>query len=172
MKTPNMQRRYNKSIKDEDALYKQMAYGAIVEQQYKKQSETPDHLTFMDKEYQYSDFTFERWYLGQLEIDANKQPRSINPDDYNPKKFIRAQKADEPTYMDRAAREEKFFEDHSLFLENKKEQHDRTSLFFILEQFYEQAREKPDKLSVAQDHMKDYFSDPDNTFFFDKNKIQ
>jgi len=31
MKTPNMQRRYNKSIKDEDALYKQMAYGAIVE---------------------------------------------------------------------------------------------------------------------------------------------
>lgn len=144
-----MQRRYNKSIKDDDALYKQMAYGAMVEQKYKKQMDTPDQLTFIDKEFQYSPYTFERWYLNQLELDAKAQPRSINQDDYVPKKFMKPKKADEPTYLNQAAREEKFFMDHKLFLENKKEQHDRTSLFYILEQFYEQSREKPDKLSVA-----------------------
>lgn len=31
LKEPNKQREYNKNIVDEDALYKQMAYGAIVE---------------------------------------------------------------------------------------------------------------------------------------------
>lgn len=41
-----------------------------------------------------------------------------------------------------------------------------------MEQFYEQTRENPDKMSEAQDHMKHYFSDPQHTFFFDKNKIQ
>ena len=56
-------------------------------------------------------------------------------------------------------------------MENKKEQQDRIQLFYILEQFYEHSREKPDAGSVAQQHMRDYFSDPENTFFFDKNKM-
>ena len=30
-KTPNTQRAFNKSIKNEDALYKQLAFGAMVE---------------------------------------------------------------------------------------------------------------------------------------------
>jgi len=67
---------------------------------------------------------------------------------------------------------DKFLEDHRLFVENKKEQQDRIKLFYILEQFFEHAREKPDKMSAAQDHMREYFADPENTFFFDKNKIQ
>jgi len=75
-------------------------------------------------------------------------------------------------YLNQRERERKFFDDFALFAENKKEQQDRTALFYILEQFFEHSRQSPDKMSVAQDHMREYFSDPDNTFFFDKNKIQ
>jgi len=46
-----MQREYNKSIKDEDALYKRMALGAVTEMKYKTQVENPDNLNHMDKVY-------------------------------------------------------------------------------------------------------------------------
>ena len=59
-----------------------------------------------------------------------------------------------------------------MFLENKKEQQERIQLFYILEQFFEHSRSYPDQMSEAQNHMRDYFADPENTFFFDKNKIQ
>ena len=167
-----MQRRYNKSIKDPDALYKQLAFAAVTEQKYKKKVEEGDNMDHLDKEYQYSPFTFERYYINQLEQDAQKEPRPVNPDDYKPKKFIRAEKAEEPRFLYRKEREEKYFEDHKLFLENKKEQIDRTKIFFILEQFYEHSREQPSQLSEAQEHMREYFSDPDNTYFFDKTKMQ
>ena len=172
MKTPNTQREYNKSIKNEDALYKQMAYGAILEQKYKTSIENPDHVTFMDKRHRFQDNSFERWYINQMEIEAKKDPRPINEADYQPKKFVGVTGQPLPTYLNQEQREKKFFEDHSLFIENKKEQQDRTKLFYILEQFFEHTREKPDPMSTAQDHMRDYFADPENTFFFDKNKIQ
>lgn len=164
-----MQREYTKSIKDEDALYKRMALGAVTEMKYKTQVENPDNLNHMDKVYMFSSHTFERLYMEQLEKDAKSAPRTIDAADYEPK-FDDL--AEQMPYLDQKAREEKFFEDHTLFLENKKEQQDRIKLFYILEQFYEHSRENPDKMSKAQDHMKEYFSDPDNTFFFDKNKIQ
>lgn len=44
-------------------------------------------------------------------------------------------------------------------------------LYYILEQFYEKAQRNPDPLSDAQQHINDYFAEPENTFFFDKNKI-
>lgn len=74
--------------------------------------------------------------------------------------IFRTEDGSKPEYLDQRARENQFFEDHALFLENKKEQQDRTKLFYILEQFYEHTRENPDKMSDAQDHMKHYFSDP------------
>jgi hypothetical protein len=40
-----------------------------------------------------------------------------------------------------------------------------------LEQFFENARTKPDPNSSAQAAIKEYFAKPENTFFFDKNKI-
>ena len=85
MKEPNTQRAFNKSIKNEDALYKQLAYGAIVEQQYKEQYYNPDHVTFKDKEVILNPHTFERWYIEQLSMEAHREPRSINPEDYEPK---------------------------------------------------------------------------------------
>jgi hypothetical protein len=51
------------------------------------------------------------------------------------------------------------------------EQQQRIQLFYVLEQFFEQARNKPEPESVAQAQIKEYFSKPENTFFFDKNKI-
>ena len=44
-------------------------------------------------------------------------------------------------------------------------------MFYILEQFYEKTREQPEKESKAQSHMREYFSNPENTYFYDKNKI-
>ena len=171
-KEPNDQRRFNKSIKNEDALYKQLAFGAIVEQQYKEIINTHHPITHKDKEIQVSPYTFERWYLKQLQSEVHREPRHIDPADYEPKSFMRAAKAPEPEYLNQRQRKEQFFEDHRLVQENKKEQQDRIKLFYILEQFYEHSRAKPDKMSAAQDHLRDYFSDPANTYFFDKNKIQ
>ena len=168
-KQPDMQREYNKTIKNEDALFKSMAYGAVAEMKIKHQMENPDHLNFKDKTYMFSPNTFERFYMEQLDKDAKVAPREINANDYEPKYNL----PDEPSpYLNQRGREEKFFDDHALFMEKKKEQQDRIKLFYILEQFYEHSRDNPDKLSTAQDHMRDYFADPENTFFFDKNKIQ
>ena len=41
-KTPNNQRDFNNSIQNEEALYKQLAFGAMTEQKYKTQVENPD----------------------------------------------------------------------------------------------------------------------------------
>jgi len=45
-KQPDMQREFNKSIKNEDALFKSMAFGAVTEMKYKHQVENPDHEFF------------------------------------------------------------------------------------------------------------------------------
>ena len=110
--------------------------------------------------------------MGELEREAKLKPREINPDDYKPKKFMLSRKDKMPEWMDEKARKKNFMEDYALVKENKKEQYDRTALFYILEQLYEHTRENPDKASAAHEHMREYFSDPDNTFFFDKNKMQ
>ena len=48
---------------------------------------------------------------------------------------------------------------------------ERVQLFYILEQLYEKAQRNPDPLSASQKNINEYFEEPDNTFFFDKNKI-
>jgi hypothetical protein len=40
-----------------------------------------------------------------------------------------------------------------------------------LEQFNEEARKNPNPASEGQRAIQEYFSDPDNTYFFDKNKL-
>jgi hypothetical protein len=78
--------------------------------------------------------------------------------------------------LDLAARREQFHDEHELYRENKLEQQERIELFYVLEQFFEDSRQHPanddnKSLKAAQQHMQDYFSQPENTFFFDKNKI-
>lgn len=56
-----------------------------------------------------------------------------------------------------------------IFLE---EQFDRISLFYILEQKHKEALEKDGPLDKAQEELVNYFKDPANTKFYEKNKIQ
>jgi len=42
------------------------------------------------------------------------------------------------------AREQKMFDDHKIFMENRLEQQKRTQLYYILEQFHEHARVNAD----------------------------
>mgnify|MGYP000846699357 FL=1 len=107
--------------------------------------------------------------MRQLDLDALKDPRPIHEEQFQPRKIPNGTVTE---FEDRREREKKFLKDHRLYSDNKKEVHDRQKLFYILEQFFEHSRTHPDKMSEAQGHMKTFFSDPENTFFFDKNKIQ
>lgn len=121
-------------------------------------------------ELQYIESTFPRWYLRELEKDVHRAPRDVNPSDFRPKKPFEMPPSD-ATFTNKKAREAALFEDQRVYLENKKEQQQRMQTFYILEQFFESARTKPDPASEAQKAIKEYFSKPENTFFFDKNKI-
>jgi hypothetical protein len=59
-----------------------MAYGAMVEKQYEWEIENKDSKTNRDKVIQFSPFTFERWYMDELEKDAMKAPREVKEADY------------------------------------------------------------------------------------------
>ena len=52
------------------------------------------------------------------------------------------------------------------------EQIERNQVFFILEQFFAHAKTSQDPMNKAQEAIEEYFKDTENTFFFDKNKIQ
>ena len=52
------------------------------------------------------------------------------------------------------------------------DQLERNQLFYVFEQFFAHAKENPEPLNKAQEAIVDYFKDTENTFFFDKNKIQ
>ena len=73
-------------------------------------------------------------------------------------------------------RRDLYLEEHKQYKENKLEQNERIETFYVLEQFFESQRQNPaaqeDKdLESAQNHIRDYFKDPENTHFFDRNKI-
>lgn len=165
-----MQREFNKSIKDPDAQYKQLAFSAMLEQKGKEIMDRPGKSSLDKIELMFFSRTFPRWYLTELEKDAHREPRPINADDFKPRKSFEIPAAD-AQFMNQKERENQMFDDHRIYQENRKEQMERTQLFYILEQFFENARSKSDPNSEAQKAVKDYFSKPENTFFFDKNKI-
>lgn len=82
MKQQNEQPEFNKSIKNEDALYKFMAYSGMLE---KKRRENIDK-TRKDNTMIYGIENFEEFYKRELQTDAKRDPRPINPDDYLPKR--------------------------------------------------------------------------------------
>jgi len=53
-------------------------------------------------------------------------------------------------FMNSEKREEDYFEQHGTYLENKKEQQDRIQLFYVLEQFFEQSRQKKDAEKMSE----------------------
>jgi hypothetical protein len=68
-------------------------------------------------------------------------------------------------------REQELKTEYKLYQEKKLEQQERIRLFYVLEQLNEKARQEPDAGSTGQAAIREYFSDPDNTYFFDKNKL-
>jgi hypothetical protein len=60
-------------------------------------------------------------------------------------------------------------ESQFIFIE---EQIERNQLFFVLEQFFAVTKANEDPLNKAQGAITEYFKDTENTYFFDKNKIQ
>ena len=98
-----------------------------------------------------------------------RPPRQIDPEHFKPRKPW-----DRPVglpFKEKEEREQDLKNEYKLYLEGKLEQQERIRLFYILEQFNEEARQKPNPASRGQAAIKEYFSDPDNTYFFDKNKI-
>lgn len=80
-------------------MYKYLALSAMTEQKYKKEMEHPQLKSLLDKEYMFSNHTFERRYLRQLERDALREARPINEADYKPKKFVYATGEEPPTFL-------------------------------------------------------------------------
>ena len=134
MKFEHDQREFNRSIKDPDAPYKQIAFMTMEDRKNEEiMKQKQDLRSYAHESIMYADNTFERWYARVLEEDAKKSPRTIDPADYEPKKFIKPSSEELPTWKSASEREEQFFGDHSLYLENKKENLDRSQLFYVLE---------------------------------------
>lgn len=148
MKLDHMQREQNMAVKDPDAQYKHLAFATMLEQEGKAIMDRPGKSAPDKLEWTYINDTFSRWYLRELEKDAKRDPRPVNPADFKPKKPFQMPAEDEH-FLTKPEREAAFFEEQKLFLENKKEQQERTQLFYVLEQFFENARTKPDPNSEA-----------------------
>lgn len=134
----------------------------------KKNSQHKDHEEgFYDAAFNRD--TFEEYYKSQLEQDAQKPPRTVNPEEFKKRKAW-----DHPVgkpWRNEIERTEDLWSDHSIYLEKKKEQQERIQLFYVLEQFYEESRQNPNQNSKGQKLIKEYFADPDNINFFDMNKL-
>jgi hypothetical protein len=106
--------------------------------------------------------------------DARRPAREIDPEVYRPKRAVNfeglADTKDE-TFLDMAGRRDHFVEEHKLYKENKLEQNERIELFYLLEQM-NQNGSAHDVNQAAQESLQDYFSKPENTFFYEKNKIR
>lgn len=168
---PNEQREFTNRVKDEDALYKHLAYQTIRNEKRKAIMNDKDATPDDKFQIMFNGNTFEHFYAEQLMKDATQPPRPVEMENVKPAKVLRAKDTPAPKLMTREDSEAQYWEDHSLYLERKKDQIDRTEMYYVLEQFYERARSKPDKESEAQRHMQEYFGNPENTYFYDKNKI-
>jgi len=169
-KPGDKQREFNNTVKDEDALYKGLAFQAVLDEKSRKaMTEGNDRMARTVATFEFTNF--DRYYQKQLLKDARQPPRPLEMDHVKPAKVLRAKDTPGPTWKDTAQQKVEYKEDFELYQENKKEQIERIELFYILEQFYERTRNEPDASSEAQQHMREYFGNPENTFFYDKNKI-
>lgn len=165
-KFDNKQKQENREIINPDSRYKYYAFAVLHEKEAAAAKTQSQKI-----EYMFNETNWSNYYRDQLLREQKMPAREVNPEDYQAKK---PWEVDVGPYKTNREKEAEFFAQHGTYIENKKEQQDRIQLFYILEQFFEKTRTDQDQnkqLSDAQQHMADYFSDPDNTFFFDKNKI-
>ena len=105
-----MQRELNKSIKNPDSQYKHLAFATMLEQEGKAIMDRPGKTDPEKLELMHIGETFPRWYLEELEKDAQRDPRPIDPTVFRPKKPFEMPKVT-AEFMDRKAREKALFED-------------------------------------------------------------
>jgi hypothetical protein len=113
MKKHNEQPEFNSQIKNEDALYKFLAYSGVLE---KKRRENLDK-TRKNNELVYGIENFEEFYKQELQRDAKRDPRPINPADYQPKRVDNS-KAGEG-FLTTGEREAQYFNEFEIYKENK-----------------------------------------------------
>ncbi len=166
MKVDNTQREFNKNIKNEDALFKLLAFNGARERAAEELD--ADRRASTSQRWDYN--SWEEYYRENLRHDAQKPARAVNPADFVQRKPWEYTPAD-AEFKNREEREAEYVAQHSLYLENKKEQQERIKMFYVLEQMYEETRANPNPSSKAHAAIKNYFAEPENTFFFDKNKI-
>lgn len=113
LKHNNTQPEFNQELKNEDALYKFMAFSGMLE---KKRREDIDK-TRKNNEMIYGLENFEEFYKGELKKDSKTAPRPINPADYIPKRVDNSKAAE--GFKDAAQREADYFNEFELYKENK-----------------------------------------------------
>jgi hypothetical protein len=77
-KTPNRQAEHNRDVKNEDALYKFLAYSGMLEKSRREDLKK----TRKDIMISTGVMTFPEFYKKELQKDAKREPRTINPADY------------------------------------------------------------------------------------------
>jgi hypothetical protein len=119
LKTPNSQKEFNKETKNEDALYKFLAYSGILERNRRQDI----NKTRKNNEMIFGIESFEEFYKGELQRDAKRPPREVRPEDYEQRRGTVADpsKAAEgfKTHEERKAQ---YFSEYELYKENKSKQ--------------------------------------------------
>lgn len=114
-KTPNTQAEFNRETKNEDALYKFLAYSGMLE---KKRREDLNK-TRKDDEVTMGMMNFTEFYKEQLQLDAKKEPRPVKAEDYMPRRDkVEASKAGEG-FKTLKEREQQYYKDFETYKENK-----------------------------------------------------
>lgn len=83
MKVQHEQRDRNKHIVDEDAVFKELAFGTMTEL---RNTEAGKKDFTSEVKGMFVQDSFEEYYRKQLRLDAQQPPRPINPDDFKSRK--------------------------------------------------------------------------------------
>lgn len=114
-KSVNNQSAFNRDVKNEDALYKFLAYTGMIEKRRREDL----NKTRKDENIAFNLAAFSEYYKAELIKDAKREPRPVNPADYQPSRGkVDADQAAEG-FMTTAQREQNFKDEYELYKENK-----------------------------------------------------
>lgn len=113
LKKPNEQADFNKEVKNEDALYKFLAYSGMLEKNRREDL----NKTRKNSEISFGLENFEEFYKNELQRDAKRDPRAINPADYQLKRGASANPAE--GFKNTKEREADYIREFDLYKENK-----------------------------------------------------
>lgn len=126
---------FNKSIKNEDAIFKFLAYtGNLEKNRRENRQETLDNTIL-----QQGGDVFSTYYLDMLWQDAFKEPREIDEEALQPKVNIKDNQLlqnKDKEYKTRLERREEYFDNYEEYKEGRLQQRERKQLYSILEEMF------------------------------------